>query len=127
MLINLGRNGDDQAVAVYTIFKQFFYTLRVILGEMMDSADYPSFRAGTAADNAVAESEVENGIAGAPMVSNVRDKGKSVSWDLELSNMGNASVSTEPKVFCCIKVLHHVTRCFDACIISLCTKCSLIC
>ena len=74
----------------------------------MDSADDPSFRAGTAADNAVAESEVENGIAGAPVVSNVRDKGKSVSWDLELSNMGNANVADEPRVFCYIKVYYHV-------------------
>jgi len=73
----------------------------------MDSADDPSSRAGTAADNAVAESEVENGIAGAPMISNVQDKGKSVSWDLDLS--GVPSVADEPRVFCYIKVFYHVT------------------
>ena len=38
--------------------------------------DDSSFMAGTTADNAVAESEVENGIAGAPVVSNVRERSK---------------------------------------------------
>ena len=70
--------------------------------------DDSSFVAGTTADNAMAESEVENGIAGAPVVSNIRERSKGVSWDL---NMGKSNVADEPKVFCCIKVRDHVV-CF---------------
>ena len=68
--------------------------------------DDSSFMAGTTADNAVAENEVENGIAGAPIVSNIREKSKGVSWDLELH--GTSNVADEPKVLCCIKVGDHV-------------------
>lgn len=67
--------------------------------------DDPSFMAATTADNAMAESEVENGIAGAPIVSNIREKSKGVSWNLEL-HMSN--VADEPKVLFCIKVGDHV-------------------
>lgn len=70
--------------------------------------DDSSFMAGTTADNAVAESEVENGIAGAPIVSNVREKSKGVSWDVELHDMGKSNVADEPKVLCLIKVRDHV-------------------
>lgn len=71
--------------------------------------DESSFMAGTTADNAVAESEVENGIAGAPVVSNIRERSKGVSWDVELHGMGrSSSVADEPKVLCCIKVWDHV-------------------
>ena len=66
--------------------------------------DDSSFVAGTTADNAMAESEVENGIAGAPVVSNIRERSKGVSWDVELHNMGKSNVADEPKVLCCIKV-----------------------
>ena len=70
--------------------------------------DDSSFMAGTTADNAVAESEVENGIAGAPVVSNVRERSKGVSWNVELHDMGKSSVADEPTVLCCIKVWDHV-------------------
>lgn len=70
--------------------------------------DDSSFMAGTTADNAMAESEVENGIAGAPMVSNIRERSKGVSWDVELHGMGKSNVADEPKVLCCIKVRDHV-------------------
>lgn len=66
--------------------------------------DDSSFVAGTTADNAMAESEVENGIAGAPIVSNVRERSKGVSWDVDVHNIGKASVADEPKVLCVIKV-----------------------
>ena len=67
--------------------------------------DDSSFMDGTTAGNAMAESEVENGIAGAPIVSNIREKSKGVSWDLELHT---SNVADEPKVLCCIKVGDHV-------------------